>query len=68
MAGTLTHECPQCRSSGSSGDLVRVHRRFIDRVISLLRPLRRYRCRTMDCDWEGNLPARRIPARGGISP
>jgi uncharacterized membrane protein YeaQ/YmgE (transglycosylase-associated protein family) len=67
MAGSLTNECPQCRRSGSSGHLMRVHRRFIDRVMSLFRPLRRYRCQSRDCDWEGNLPAGRTPARGGIS-
>ena len=65
MAGSLMNECPQCQRSGSSGQLMRVHRRFVDRVISLFRPLRRYRCQSMDCDWEGNLPAGRIASQRG---
>ncbi len=65
MAGSLINECPQCQRSGSSGQLMRVHRRFVDRVMSLFRPFRRYRCQSMDCDWEGNLPARRIASQRG---
>ena len=39
-----------------SADLIRVQRRFIDRLISLVRPRYRYRCRSMGCGWEGSLP------------
>jgi hypothetical protein len=42
--------CPDCHSS-----LNRVPRRFIDRLVSLVYPVRRYHCRSFDCDWEGNL-------------
>ena len=42
--------CPLCGSS-----VERVHRRFVDRLLSLVRPIRRYRCKGFNCDWEGNL-------------
>lgn len=39
--------CPLC------GEVVaRIRRRAIDRLVSLIRPVHRYRCR---CGWEGNL-------------
>jgi hypothetical protein len=31
-------------------------RRFVDRVISLVHPVHRYRCPSFICNWEGNLP------------
>jgi len=45
--------CPQC-----NGPVDRVRRRFIDRLVSLIMPVYRYRCRVKgwSCDWEGNLP------------
>ncbi len=45
--------CPHC-----NGPVDRVHRRFVDRLISLVKPVHRYRCRSKGwgCDWEGNLP------------
>ena len=42
--------CPECHSG-----LNRVRRRFIDRLLSLVYPVHRYRCRSFDCNWEGNL-------------
>ncbi len=42
--------CPLCGSS-----VERVHRRFLDRLLSLVRPIRRYRCKGFHCNWEGNL-------------
>jgi hypothetical protein len=33
----------------------RIKRRFVDRIVSLFTPLRRYRCRNVACEWEGNL-------------
>jgi len=42
--------CPRC-----GGKLIRVRRRFADRLLSLVRPVRRYRCRRADCLWEGTL-------------
>lgn len=46
------HVCPRCK-----GPVDRVRRRFFDRLVSLVRPVRRYRCRAKgwDCDWEGTL-------------
>jgi hypothetical protein len=41
-------KCPHCQ-----GELHRVHRRTIDRVVSLYVPVARYRCRTRDCMWTG---------------
>jgi hypothetical protein len=38
-----------------------VRRRFIDRLISLVRLQYRYRCRSMGCSWEGSFPATRRP-------
>lgn len=46
--------CPQC-----GDDLVRVERRLLDRLFSLVVPLQRYRCRLHDCQWEGTFPARK---------
>ena len=45
--------CPKC-----NGPVVRVRRRFVDRLLSLVKPTRRYRCfaKGWGCDWEGNLP------------
>lgn len=42
--------CPRC-----SGAVGRVPRHVADRLISLLVPVRRYRCRAMGCRWEGTL-------------
>lgn len=42
--------CPRCNSS-----VFRVSRRFIDMFISIFVTIRRYRCISMQCNWEGNL-------------
>lgn len=44
--------CPHCQ-----GPIDRVRRHLIDRLVSLIAPIRRYRCRAKgrDCDWEGSL-------------
>ncbi len=42
--------CPQC---GSAVD--RVPRRWMDRLVSLFTPTRRYRCRSLLCRWEGRV-------------
>jgi hypothetical protein len=42
--------CPSCASP-----LVRVRRTPWDRLVSLVSPRRRYRCRGMGCGWEGTL-------------
>jgi hypothetical protein len=46
--------CPRC-----AGALVRVRRTLWDRLLSLVAPRRRYRCRGMGCGWEGTLRAKR---------
>ena len=51
--------CPQC------GDLVlRIHRRVIDRLYSLYRPVYRYQCTSLECGWQGNLPHRALDEAG----
>ena len=42
------HACPMC-----GGDLRRCHRHWSDRVLSLLVPVNRYRCKSTECQWEG---------------
>jgi hypothetical protein len=51
-AGAPSHNraCPRCQSAVFS-----VSRRFIDVCLSLFIPLRRYRCISMKCSWEGTL-------------
>jgi hypothetical protein len=43
--------CPLCDTR-----VIRIPRRFIDRVISVVHSVRRYRCGSFTCNWEGNLP------------
>lgn len=42
--------CPQCQ-----GYIYRVPRRLRDIWFSVLVPVRRYACRSLQCGWEGNL-------------
>ena len=42
--------CPRCKAS-----VFRISRRFVDLLVSLVVPIRRYRCISMACSWEGNL-------------
>lgn len=46
--------CPLCGSPG----LIRIHRRPIDRVLSLFVEVYRFRCQQFECQWEGNLTKR----------
>jgi hypothetical protein len=55
--------CPQCR-----GALVRIPRRFSERLVSLFTPLRRYRCPSHTCGWEGNLRQSRAAPTGADAP
>jgi len=58
-----SRSCPQC------GDgLMRVHRRVVDRLYSLYRPVHRYQCTSLECGWQGNLPQRTVLAREGLAP
>jgi hypothetical protein len=46
--------CPRCQ-----GGLVRIRRRPVDRLVSVILPRRRYRCVAIGCGWEGTLRAER---------
>ena len=37
---------------------MRIHRRLIDRILSVFIRLRRFRCTHVKCHWEGNLRER----------
>ncbi len=50
-SGISKRSCPDCTAR-----LVRIARRPVDRLQSLFVPVKRYRCRTFMCGWEGNLP------------
>ena len=45
-----TAKCPAC-----GGSLIREHRRIVDRLQSLVTPLKRYRCDNFGCQWVGNI-------------
>jgi hypothetical protein len=51
--------CPRCKAS-----VFRISRRFIDLLVSLVMPIRRYRCVSMACNWEGNLREKRASLPG----
>jgi len=53
-----TIECPWC----GGANLKRIPRRFVDRLISLISPQRRFRCESLGCGWEGNLSATQFPS------
>jgi hypothetical protein len=44
------HACPRC-----GGATYRVHRHLLDRMVGVVRRVRRYRCKAGDCGWEGLL-------------
>jgi hypothetical protein len=46
--------CPRC-----GGRVERIRRVWSDRLISLVLPVRRYRCCTLMCGWQGRLRTRR---------
>jgi hypothetical protein len=48
--------CPRC-----NGPAIRVPRRFVDLLVSMFMTVSRYRCRSADCGWEGNLRVKRHP-------
>ena len=48
--------CPRC-----GGPLERIRRRWVDRLLSLLIPVRRYHCYSMGCNWTGRLRVRDHP-------
>ncbi len=46
--------CPHCQ-----GTVVRIRRRVVDRLISVVSPRQRFRCAAFGCGWEGTLRAKR---------
>lgn len=45
-----TVKCPLCQWK-----LIRQRRRVVDRLWSLVQPVRRYRCENFSCQWVGNI-------------
>jgi len=48
--------CPHCNAPAT-----RVPRRLVDLLLSMFVTVSRYRCRSMDYGWEGNLRVKRHP-------
>jgi hypothetical protein len=46
--------CPCCGSP-----VHRIQRRSFDRFVNFFMPVHRYRCASINCSWEGNLPVQR---------
>jgi len=55
--------CPRC-----GANLIRIHRRPVDRLLSLFRPVRRYNCTQLECNWTGNLPRTKTAVPPPFSP
>ena len=53
-------KCPRC-----DGDLIRIRRRPIDRLLSLFVSLRRFQCTNPGCNWNGNLRKDRYMSGSG---
>jgi hypothetical protein len=50
ISDPVGYRCPNC-----GGELVRIRRRVIDRLLSAFVPVRRFRCSMLECGHEGNL-------------
>ena len=55
--------CPLC-----GDNVLRVHRRVIDYIYSIYRPVHRYQCTSLECGWRGNLPPRSLLHKDGLAP
>ena len=53
--------CPSCE-----GRLYRVPRHFFDLVVSKFVPVRRYRCFSVACCWEGTLRHQPVAGRSAV--
>ncbi|MHB0973588.1 MAG: hypothetical protein ACYC0P_05010 [Thiobacillus sp.] len=53
-AGSDAYACPACGQHG----LIRIRRRFIDRILNVFIRQRRFRCTQPGCQWQGNLRKR----------
>ena len=51
--GAREQSCPRC-----AGNLIRIRRRIVDRLLTLFVPVRRYECPYSCCGWKGNLRVR----------
>ena len=49
-ARPMVQSCPICGS-----ELIRVHRRLMDRVVSIFTPVHRFRCTAAGCGYECNV-------------
>jgi hypothetical protein len=49
------YRCPHCQ-----GAVVRVRRRALDRLVSVVSPRQRFRCVALGCGWEGPLRVSRL--------
>lgn len=49
-SGVHKHLCPCCDAK-----LIRIPRRLVDRLLSLLAPVQRFRCTSFQCQWVGNI-------------
>jgi hypothetical protein len=47
---------------------MRIRRRVVDRLLSLIHPVHRYQCTVLECEWQGNLPHRSLPHEETLSP
>ena len=48
--------CPRC-----NGPATRVPRRLVDLIMSAFVAVSRFRCKSKDCGWEGNVRVKRHP-------
>ncbi len=64
-ASSHSRACPRCHSA-----VFNVSRRLSDLFLSLFIPLRRYRCISMKCSWEGTLREKKkqLPETVRIAP
>lgn len=53
LSQQMPRMCPRC-----GGPVLRIRRRPIDRLLSLIRPVQRFQCIALECEWRGNLPRR----------
>ena len=60
-SSTDAYTCPICGQLG----LVRIRRRFIDRILNLFVRQRRFRCTQPGCQWQGNLRRKRSREQAG---
>ncbi len=44
------YQCPNC-----AGYTQRIHRRYVDRLMSVVVPVKRYKCHDYHCGWKGNV-------------